>query len=412
MANILKEREVNFVRLHKKAARRVICILIGIVMLIGSIGIDASAKSVSELQNEISKLEQEAQKIEKDLKNLKNDKKAKEKYKSQLEKSIANYESQIATCEKYLATYNQQIANINVDIDKTNKELDEAVKIFKKRLRYMYMTSASTGDMSILVGSDDFATHLSMTEFSKTVSAYDKKIMEDVKGLLVDLDGHKTSVNTLIEQQNAVRKSLANKKATLDSQVKELKSIIRSINAETGTLSAQLKQVQADMEAYENEVQRIIAEASGTTVVFTGKFLWPVNGFYYVSSPYGYRTHPITGEKQKLHKGIDIAGSGIGGKPVLAAADGEVMRAEINGSLTSGYGRYVVINHGKSDGVLYTTHYAHLKSYIVSKGQKVKKGQVIGYVGSTGSSTGNHLHFEIRKDGTAVNPMNYFSNVK
>lgn len=399
-------------RLHKKAIQRVICILLGIVMLIGSIGINASAKSVSQLQNEISKLEQEAKKIEKDLKNLKNDKKAKEKYKKQLEKSIANYESQISTCEKYLDSYNQQIANINVDIDKTNAELDEAIKLFKKRLRYMYMTSASSGDMSILVGSEDFATYLSMTEFSKTVSSYDRKIMEDVKGLLGDLNGHKTSVNTLIQEQNAARKSLANKKAKLDSQVKELKSLITSINAETGTLNAQLKQVKADMDAYENEIQQIIAEASGTTTVFAGKFLWPVNGYYYISSPFGYRTHPITGEKQKLHKGIDIAGSGIGGKPVLAAADGEVMRAEINGSLTSGYGRYVVISHGKSDGVLYTTHYAHLKSYVVSKGQKVKKGQVIGYVGSTGSSTGNHLHFEIRKDGTAVNPMNYFSSVK
>ncbi len=398
-------------RLHNKALQRIICMLLGIVMLVGSIGINASAKSVSELQAEISKLEQEASKIENELKSLKNDKAAKEKYKSQLEKSIANYESQISTCEKYLETYNAQIANINSDIEKTDVELNNAINTFKKRLRYMYMTSSSSGDMSILIGSDDFATYLSMTEFSKTVSDYDKKIIDNVKYLLSTLNGQKNSVNVLVEQQNSIRKSLANKKATLDAQVKELKSIISSISSETGTLSAQLKQVQADMDAYEAEVQRIIAEASDTSFMFSGQFLWPVKGYYTLSSQYGYRVHPITGEK-KLHKGIDIAGSGIGGQPVLAAADGEVMRAEINGSLTSGYGRYVVINHGKSDGVLYTTHYAHLKSYVVSPGQTVKKGQVIAYVGSTGSSTGNHLHFEIRKDGTAVNPMNYFSKVK
>lgn len=398
-------------RLHNKALQRIICMLLGIVMLVGSIGINASAKSVSELQAEISKLEQEASKIENELKSLKNDKAAKEKYKSQLEKSIANYESQISTCEKYLETYNAQIANINSDIEKTDVELNNAINTFKKRLRYMYMTSFSSGDMSILIGSDDFATYLSMTEFSKTVSDYDKKIIDNVKYLLSTLNGQKNSVNVLVEQQNSIRKSLANKKATLDAQVKELKSIISSISSETGTLSAQLKQVQADMDAYEAEVQRIIAEASDTSFMFSGQFLWPVKGYYTLSSQYGYRVHPITGEK-KLHKGIDIAGSGIGGQSVLAAADGEVMRAEINGSLTSGYGRYVVINHGKSDGVLYTTHYAHLKSYVVSPGQTVKKGQVIAYVGSTGSSTGNHLHFEIRKDGTAVNPMNYFSKVK
>lgn len=399
-------------RLHNKALHRVLCILIGIIMLVTGTGISASAKSVSELQNEISKLEQEAAQIEKDLKNLKNDKAAKEKYKKQLERSIANYETQISTCEKYLEAYNAQIANINVDIGKTNTELDEAINAFKKRLRYMYMTSSSSGEMSILMGSDDFATYLSMTEFSKTVSAYDKMLIDNVKTLLTTLNGQKDNVNTLVQQQNSIRKSLAVKKASLDNQVKELKSVISSISAETGTLSAQLKQVQADMEAYEAEVQQIIAEASGTTVMFSGQFLWPVKGYYKLSSEYGYRVHPITGEKQKLHKGIDIAGSGIGGQPVLAAADGEVMRAEINGSLTSGYGRYVVINHGKSGGVLYTTHYAHLKSYIVSPGQMVKKGQVIAYVGSTGSSTGNHLHFEIRKDGTAVNPMNYFKKLK
>jgi murein DD-endopeptidase MepM/ murein hydrolase activator NlpD len=130
-----------------------------------------------------------------------------------------------------------------------------------------------------------------------------------------------------------------------------------------------------------------------------GKFLWPVSGYYSVTDVFGMRTHPTTGV-YKLHTGVDIAGSGIRGKPILAANSGTVLKA---GSHTA-YGNYVVIDHGGG----YSTLYAHAKSLNVSKGQKVNRGDVLGYVGSTGYSTGPHLHFEIMENGNYKDPLSYF----
>ena len=128
-------------------------------------------------------------------------------------------------------------------------------------------------------------------------------------------------------------------------------------------------------------------------------------GYHLVTSPYGYRIHPITG-KRKFHKGTDISGGNIKGKPIVAMADGVVSIASYN---QGGYGNYVMINHGtSSDGNSYVTLYAHMTRYIVSVGQKVTKGQTIGYVGTTGASTGYHLHFEVRVNGNTTNPMSYF----
>lgn len=401
-------------RLHNSFKRRVICILTLTALLVGSAGITsnaASSKSASGIQSEINSLEAEAKKIKKEINSLKSDKKQKENYKNTLQKSINNYESQINACEKYINEYASQIDEMNSKIDSKNKELDNALLVFKKRVRYIYMNSQNSGNMSVLMGSDDQATYLTMNKFSKSVSAYDKKIMEDIKKIVADLDSKKSEVEKLKAQQDSIKQSIAVKKGQLNSQVGELNNIIQSINSETGTLNGKLAQVQKDIDNYEAEMRRLGAEASNTNAIFSGQFLWPVNGFYNISSPFGYRIHPITGVR-KLHTGIDISKSGIANQPVLAAADGTVMRAEINGSLTSGYGRYVVINHGKMGGTAYTTHYAHLASYSVSAGQTVKKGQVIGRVGTSGSSTGYHLHFEIRQNGTAVNPMQFFSSTK
>lgn len=137
----------------------------------------------------------------------------------------------------------------------------------------------------------------------------------------------------------------------------------------------------------------------------SGKFTWPVPGYYNITSYYGYRVNPVSGI-YKLHGGIDVASAGIYGKPIVAAADGVVLIA----GWSSSFGNWVLINHGMSGGKQYATVYAHMcKSPSVSSGQSVTAGQTIGYVGSTGNSTGNHLHFEIRVNGDRVDPMNYYS---
>ena len=132
------------------------------------------------------------------------------------------------------------------------------------------------------------------------------------------------------------------------------------------------------------------------------KFVIPCSGIY--NSPYGMRTHPITGKK-RLHAGIDIA-SPLNTK-VFASASGEVTYCSVSGSLSSGYGRLIIINH--LNGL--QSYYAHLNQFKVSLGQKVAQGELIAYMGSSGSSTGSHLHFEIRENGKTIDPCNYLSKI-
>ena len=129
-----------------------------------------------------------------------------------------------------------------------------------------------------------------------------------------------------------------------------------------------------------------------------GSYSWPCASSTYITSKFGYRIHPIF-QTQKYHSGVDIAANS--GEPITAAAGGTITIAEYSSS----YGNYVVIYH--SDGT--TTLYAHMSSMAVSAGQTVSKGDVIGYVGSTGNSTGPHLHFEVRVNGSCVDPLQYFS---
>ena len=134
--------------------------------------------------------------------------------------------------------------------------------------------------------------------------------------------------------------------------------------------------------------------------------MWPSNTTHLVTSPYGYRIHPVTG-KSRFHAGIDIGAAY--GTSILAANDGVVIVAGYN---AGGYGNYVAVDHGTVKGERIKAYYAHMDSVAVPNGASVKQGQVLGYVGTTGSSTGYHLHFGIMKNDSWVNPMNYYSSTK
>ena len=184
-------------------------------------------------------------------------------------------------------------------------------------------------------------------------------------------------------------------------------NVIYSINSDQKSLEKENAAYEAAINNLERQIQAALSAAnsggsnSNKNPVFTSaRFSWPVPGYYNITSYFGQRWG-------RLHGGVDISSAGIEGKPIIAAASGVVLSAGYN---TGGYGNWVMINHGTNGGKQYATVYGHMKySPSVSAGQSVKAGQVIGYVGNTGRSYGNHLHFEVRVNGSRVNPMGYFN---
>ena len=176
-------------------------------------------------------------------------------------------------------------------------------------------------------------------------------------------------------------------------------SLVDQINAEQDALYDILEDLEAESKALNSEIKRLQAEQAaknGTNTKAPGAYLWPCPSSHTITSNYGYRVHPVTGAK-KLHSGMDIGASY--GAAVVAAASGTVIMSKYYG----GYGNCIIIDHG--GGV--STLYGHMSSLVAKTGQKVSAGETIGKVGSTGVSTGNHLHFEVRINGSTVNPANY-----
>ena len=335
------------------------------------------AKPLSELQEEIEQKQDEL-------------KKGKEKEK--------NLSSQINSLEKEIYQLNDQIEVSEVKLDKLKKDLDEAQKKVDKqneelgvRLRTMYK-NGSVGFMDVLMNSNSFSEFLTNMDLVEKIYASDKDVLQDLQ------DSH-----------DAIEK----KKNKVEKLSKELKSSKAAAESSMQTVEAEKKKIADDNEKnaemlddLENEAAAEAARlaaasqsgnisSSSTSSYGGGAFAWPTPSSQRVSSGYGWRICPFHG--REFHGAIDIAASG--GAAIVSVADGTVISAGWNG----GFGNSIKVDHG--GGLV--TMYNHCSSFNASVGQKVSKGQTIAFVGTTGSSTGNHLDFRVFKDGTTQNPFSY-----
>lgn len=374
---------------------------------------DAEAASTSEYEQMLKDLEEEKKQIEKEIANLKSDKADQNKLKTALQKKVNNTQSQINAVEKQISDLDSKIVDAQNSIEQKTQELEESKFTFRQRLRSVYMNGGEmTSSLGVLLSANGLEDLLTKSELTKSIGAYDKALMNKIVDDMKAIEKNKAEIEQMRSEQKKAKEKLADKKQELNAQIKEVNSAIGDIDSDIDKLKDDIDAI----EKAEKEIEEQINNAlnGGNNQIYDGEFAWPVPGYYKVGSPYGYRIHPISG-KWKLHKGIDIGGSGIKGKPIVAAADGYVSLATYN---TGGYGYYVVLDHGKGDdGKYYATLYAHMTKYIVKPNQYVRKGQTIGYVGTSGASTGYHLHFEVRIGTTGkehklnyatVDPMKYF----
>ncbi len=372
------------------------------------------AESAGEIQNEINKLEQESKTLEAEIKKLKNDIKNQEKLKTAIESKMAVVQKEINACNKQINLINQQIAKNKLEIENKNKKMEEDKLAFKKRIRAIYMSNTGS-NVQILLGSESFSDYLQLSQFTASVSARDKKMIEDIVADVKLLEEKQAENAKLLEQQSEVKATIAAKQAELKSQANEIQGVINSINSNKSSLESENKQLEREIAAMESELNSILYGGSGYTFSNDGNFIWPTT-FRRISSYYGPRWG-------KNHNGLDIS-DGTYGKPVYAMADGQVYKCvkscthnyrkvSSSGSVYScgcggGYGNYVAIDHGTYKGVSYKAYYAHMGSVIVSNGATVKKGQILGYIGCTGRSTGPHLHFGVMQNNSWVDPLKFF----
>ena len=401
-----------------------ICLLVTATVYPASAATGSS--SMSSLQNKLNKLSQSIKLHEQELNDAKKKEAAAKVLESELKErvsviqdqisvlsgQIASVQNSIGQKEQEISAKETEIAEKETEIEEKELEIQDQWSDFKKHMAAM-QELRDGGSVAMLSAVNDLYELLTFNEVMQDISIKDTEILDNMKNAKEALESDKLT----LESQ---RSELQSKKADLDAQNSQMRAKQNELNSSVAAAqmsAAEAQQAQKDAqaaiesdemnyEAVKKQIQKMIAAAAASkpTLSFTG-FICPLKSYSRISSEYGWRKNPVTGVN-KLHAGTDFAAPG--GTPIYAAASGYV---QVAGWSSGGYGNYVIIYHGKmSDGNTYSTLYGHMKSVATSAGKYVKQGELIGYVGSTGNSTGNHLHLEVWKGGSkanAVNPRGY-----
>lgn len=402
--------------MHKKIIKLISALMMAVLLATTAVSVDISAATASEIQSEINDLEQQSKKLEAEIKALQGKINEQKKLKNAIENKMAVVQKQINACNKQINNINSQIAANKAEIEKNNKQIEADKTAFKKRLRAIYMSNTGS-NVQILLGAEDFSQFLQLAQLTASVSARDKKMIENLVSEIKKLEEKQVENQQLLKEQEAVKATIAEKQAELSKEEKQIQSVINSIAADQDKVEDENKLVEKELKAMQRELNSILnasGNASGNVVYKGDAFIWPTPTISRISSYFGSRWG-------RSHNGVDISNGTYGAK-VVAIADGLVTtysnsckhnygKKPLKTCCGSGYGNYITINHGTKDGKTYVAYYAHLGSIVVSKGQTVKKGQIVGYVGSTGRSTGAHLHFGISVNGSWKDPMSFYKKV-
>lgn len=384
-----------------------------------------SAASLSQVRKNIQSKQQELKESKKQEKNLSDQIDTMESQISSKETDISKLETAIGEAETQLGTLKTQLKEAQDRVDEQDDHLNS-------RLRNMYK-NGSIGFIDVLLDSDNISEFLTNLDMVQKVYSQDQDTLETLKDTYAEIDNKKKEIESLQSELTASKELVQEEKQSLQQDKAEVEKQKAAVTADIAESEDELDQMQEEEAAIEAairaEEQRRAEEAakaaaakknnsssssssskpsssgsSASTPVKKGKLTtykgqtmqFPAPSMTRKSSNFGYRIHPIKHTK-RLHAGVDLAAPG--GSAIVAAMSGKVILARAG----SGYGNYIIVDHGNG----YTTLYAHCSKLLVKKGRTVSRGQQIAKVGSTGASTGNHLHFEVRIKGSPVNPAPY-----
>ena len=418
---------------HKKRNRLIAAIIAGVlaVLMLGSTIFGAlsmaMAASKSELNNRLAEIKSQKAEIEAQLAEYE---KQKDNYAGQigtLNNKINLTEQEIDATQEAIDALTDSIEETKANLKQAEKELADKQELFETRIRVMY-ENGDTSYMEVVLNSESFGDMLDNIEIVSQIMDYDKGVVAEYTAIRDSIQEMEESLEADRKQQKEYKESLEVEKEGLEADRADLQAMLAKIENDSEYAQKVSDQLADEQDEISNEIaelsrkeaeaaarKRAAASSSSSSSSSrgssssssssnyssggSGSLIWPCPTYTYISSEFGGRVSPITGKWQGGHKGMDIA-SGKG-NPVIAAASGTVVKSY----LSSSYGNYIVISHG--GGLM--PAYAHMTRRLVSVGDTVAAGQQIGTVGSTGNSTGNHLHFEVYENGTAVNPRNYVS---
>lgn len=310
-----------------------------------------------------------------------------------LEKEISSTENQITATEDRIAFLEDSIVATQADIEETEQNLKEKSELLSERLVVLHEQGEVTY-LEVLLSATDFKDFLTRYEMVNSIIEQDVDLIASINQDKQDLEMRKSDLEVKKKELENALKQQESMRAQLDEQKAEKKQILASVQNERAAFEKALQELEETSRQLEQMIRQL--QGGSSEALGTGVYTWPTPGFTTITSPYGMRYHPIL-KTRKMHTGVDI------GAPmsatIVAADSGKVIHAGWMG----GYGQVIVIDHG--NGV--STLYAHQSAFLVGNGATVSKGQAIGKVGSTGWSTGPHLHFEVRINGSYTDPMPY-----
>lgn len=402
---------MKFFRKHQKKIIAALALFLAAMMILPMISmILGSAGAVT--QAEIDKLKDSAAALAQQKKNLSNQLDDIEgeidnalTKKMVVEQEIMVVEEQIATTEALIAMYDEQIAQEEVNLANAQEEEAKHFEAFCQRVRVME-EQGTTSYWQILFNAADFTDLLDRAIMINEVVEYDNAVMAALEQARIDVENAKAALENARSEQVSAKESLDAQNAELVAKRNTIDNLLAEMEAKKDTYESKIHELDSQAEAMDKEIakkqEELEKQIAASKIQFeTGSgYVWPLDGCYTITSFFGPRIHPITG-KAGNHTGTDVRASY--GTPIKSARGGVVITSAYHWS----YGNYVVVSHGNNESTLY----AHMSKRAVSEGQVVSQGQVLGYVGSTGSSTGNHLHYEVRINGVRQDALNYYPSM-
>jgi len=382
--------------------RKIVSVLICAIVVFTAIN-QLYAKSISELNKERNQIKIETENTKKNLEDTKTEKSEVLLEVEELDKELNEAQEEFDRLTKQLEETKLKLQNSENDLENAIQKKENQYSSLKKRIRVMY-ENGSIGYLQVILNAETLSDCLKRIEYINRIMKYDKDVLNQYQKNQETIAQNVENIKTEKADIEILTSKQADKKQALDENIKIKEELVKKLTADEETYLQQIN----DLEKADQDVANLINEAQARASAISGsytnkvyaysgeKFQYPVPAYRGVNSDYGYRINPISG-KQEFHTGLDLKATM--GTDVVAAEDGVVIYAGNKG----GYGKTVIIDHG--NGI--STLYAHNSSIVVSIGQTVKRGEVIAKAGTTGYSTGVHLHFEVRINGNHTNPTPY-----